>query len=172
MRIPLFEELGELPGGGGAWPAGDVAVLGDQVLGVLPLPSRDHDGCGAGLDGAVAEHVVPEGEVLPAVPPVPGEQLRGVGGGFPPNEEETLAGDHRGVGLPVVQGLSPELPARRGELVTAGPLTHYQLVLPTVQGNMGHARHEGWQGAVQLPGGWSPELSRVAGTSVLAASYS
>ena len=85
MRTPLVEEMGELPVGRGAWPAGDVAVLGDQLLGVLPLPSREHDGCGAGLDGAVVKRVVPEGEVLPGLPPVPGEKLRGVGGGVAPN---------------------------------------------------------------------------------------
>ena len=36
-----MEDLGELPVGGGAWPAGKVAVLGEQ--GLVELPSRDHN---------------------------------------------------------------------------------------------------------------------------------
>ena len=61
---------------------------------------------------------------------------------------------------PVVQGVPPVLPARGGELVTAVTRTGDEGVLPAVEGVEVHPPGEGGQGAVQLPGGRGPELSR------------
>ena len=152
-----MEEWRQVPGGDlPALPGGDLrpgiqaAVLRHRGGGVES--SRKDDGAGSCLDGAVGASLVLEAEALPALSPLPREQLSGHGREASPNEEESLAGDCRGVSTPVVQGVLPVLPAGGGQLVTAVTLTCDEGVLPAVQGLTKHVSGEGGQGAVQLPG--------------------
>ena len=110
-----LEEWRQLPGGD-LLAGTQAAVLRHQGGG--EESSRKDDDVGTCLDGAVIHPTVVEGEALPALSPLPGEQLSGRGGVISPHEEETLAGDCRGVVYPAVQGLPPQVPAGRGELVT------------------------------------------------------
>ena len=89
-----MEEWRQLPGGD-LLAGVQAAVLGDQGGGRTrgPGSSSKDDGARTCLDGAVVMAVMLEAEALPALSPLPGEQLSGVGRVASPQEEETLAGD-------------------------------------------------------------------------------
>ena len=154
-----MEEWRQLPGGD-LLAGTQAAVLGHQGGGGGGS-SREDDGTGTCLDGAVMFSFMLECEALPALSPLPWEQLGGRAGADSTNKEETLAGDCRGVADPAVQGVPPVLPARGGELVTAVFTACYEGVLQAVEGGVRHLPGEGGQRAVKLPWGRGPELRRV-----------
>ena len=157
MAVSGVEEWRQLPGGD-LLAGTQAAVLGHQVTRGGKSACQD-DGVVGCLDGAVIGPLMVEGKALHALPALPGDQLSGF---VDPSshEEEAQAGDCGGVVDPTVDGVSPLLPARSVEVVTAVTITCYYGVLPCVQGWVVHPPGEGRQGALQLPGGWGPELSR------------
>ena len=163
MSRPGLKERSELPGGDIIAPT-KAAVHGHQGPSGELSPHKD-DGVEVWLDGAVLKPCGLEGEALQAFSSFPGEQLSGGRGLAAPHQQETQAGDCRGVVPPAVQGGPPGLPAGWGELVTAVTVTGDKGVLPGVQGMVVHL-HGDWKRAVHLPGGWSPQLSRGDGTGV------
>ena len=172
MVVAGVEKWRQLPGGD-LLAGTQAAVLGHQGGGEGGGGGgscRQDDGAGTGLDGAVVPPLLLEGEALPALSPLPEEQLSGLGGRVSTHQEDTLAGDCRGVATPVVQGVPPVLPARGGQLVTAVIIAGDEGVLPAVEGGVTHPPGEGGQGAVHLPGGRGPELGRGGGK--LASDYS
>ena len=86
-----MEKWRQLPGGD-LLAGTQATVLRHQGFGGVGSPRQD-DGAGTGLDGAVFIPLLLEGEAVPAVSPVPGEQLGGLGGVVSTHQEETLAGD-------------------------------------------------------------------------------
>ena len=86
------EEWRQLPGGD-LLAGTQAAVLRHQGLGTSVLSPRQDNGVWACLDGAVVPPLLLEGEALPALSPLPGEQLSGCWRAVSPNKEETLAGD-------------------------------------------------------------------------------
>ena len=90
MEVARLEEWRQLPGCD--LLAGiQAAVLRHQGDG--GASTRQDNGVGTCLDGAVELSLVLEGEALPALSPLPGEQLSGEEGAASPHQEDTLAGD-------------------------------------------------------------------------------
>ena len=89
MVVAGVEEGRQLPGGD-LLAGAQASVLSRQGGGVLP--SCEHKAGGTCMDGTVRNPLVLEGEGLPALLSVPGEQLRGGGRASSPHQKEPLAG--------------------------------------------------------------------------------